>query len=262
MKKQFKMFAAAALGVAMTVGVAEAAEYQINNVTDLDNRLKNAASGDVLILAPGDYDVSSLTPTSPKEMGWSTGDTRKAYLLTKMDVTINGANTKHWSEKSDSEVTRIICSGDPQARLLYCFSGSARGSHFQHLTFEGGDATAQAAAECGGAIYFLGPGNGTATNCVFKNCKGYDGGATHSVPAVDCKYDSCVATRYGGGAKGDGAANYNSATNVFRACRFENCTAGGGRRRYLLQRVPGDDRFPCRRHFRLPVQQLYCGRCR
>ncbi len=166
---------------------------EMTPVEQLVYAITNAKSGyDTIVIKPGVYDLSVLTPQSA---GDDYGD---SYLVIKnKDLTIKGEDESHWSGKTAAQET--VLKGGPAARIVYGYAGNGRKSKFVNLVFDGG--TAQSGKD-GGAIFFGNNGNagGYATNCVFRNCTAAQGGATYAVDAYDCLFDGNIATVAGGGA--------------------------------------------------------------
>lgn len=214
------------VGAVVAFGSVQAATVTVDTVAKLVEALK-AGTTDIVLKAGVTFDVSSLTPESPKDWWEDASDTKIAYLICKTSGTLRGENTTHWSIKTPEQESVIKCNHATE-RLLYAY-GSGRNGKYQHITFDGGNAVTDA----GGGLYFLGPSTGYATNCVFRNCSGTYAGGTFCVTAYDCFYTNCTATSTlngGGGAYGEGKAAYKAPTNSFVNCTFVNCasSAAGG----------------------------------
>ena len=193
------------VGAAVVFGSANAA-VTVDTVDKLVAALKEGKT-DIVLKAGVTFDVSSLTPESPKDLWDASSDTKIAYLICKTSGTLRGENTTHWSIKTPEQESVIKCN-NATARLLYAYSGGRNGK-YQHITFDGGNA----GTDAGGGLYFLGPSTGYATNCVFRNCSGTYAGGTYCVTAYDCFYTNCTATSKsngGGGAYGAGKADYKA----------------------------------------------------
>lgn len=166
---------------------------------------------------PGTYDLSGQEPmTAP--------DGTKAYLVITAANCRFGNNwhtDEHWSARDPAH--ELVIKGGASARLVYCY-GNGRGTQFQHVTFEGGDAGANGN---GGVVAFSGIGKGFATNCVFRGAAAANGGATYGLTAYDCLFTNNTARANGGGAVGFAA---EGLTNVFVNCVFvdNHATNGGG----------------------------------
>lgn len=232
---------AAALMMAVGYGTSWAAGTQtvlVNTVDELTNAVAQATkSGDYfeIVLKPGIYDLSNLTPHSVTNAGktllsWGTAcapDVNKeSHLVFNVKLTLRGENTKHWSQKTPEEES--VIKGNGTMRLLYPYTGAGRTSTFQHLSFENGHTALN-----GGAIYVMNTDdalNGKLTNCVFRNCSADEtGGATFHLSAFDCLYENNTAPKAGAAYGGCGNSGY--PTNVFNNCVFRNNTAttsGGG----------------------------------
>ena len=151
-----------ALGiVALSVLSAGAVTHEADDVTSLTNALKNAAAGDVILLAKGVYDVSSLsrdqTPMSQSGYGHS------LLLLNKENLKLVGATGK------PEDV--VIKAEDSEYRM---FNLSASGAALHNITVCGGNASAAhitgANYRSGGAVLFISSG-ASVSNCVFTGNK-------------------------------------------------------------------------------------------
>ena len=209
------------VSAAFAIGSVQA--VTVSTVEELVKALEKDQVTEVVLKAGVTFDVSSLTPRSPKETwGGTVVDTKLAYLLYQKSGVVRGEDPTHWSLKTPAQESVIKCD-HATARLLYPYSGGRNGK-YMHITFDGGNA----GSEAGGGLYFLGPSIGYATNCVFRNCTGAYGGGTHCVTAYDCFYTNCTATTAtngGGGAYGEGNAGYNSPTNSFLNSTFVGCSS-------------------------------------
>jgi len=208
----------------------------LTGVDSLTNALTKAGSGDSIVIAPGVYDLSRLTPVAVSSYGYAylcafdgKGGVRQANLK------LRGANTRHWSEKTPEEDT--VLRGAAGASIFYAHGGVGRQSSYYHLTFENGRRVAHAdtGSYGGGAISMvqteqISLKNETciATNCVFRSCSSeYSGGATLGPDVYDSLYTNCTSDAGGGATKAfcgnNGGKIYN--TNTYVRCVFVDCSA-------------------------------------
>ena len=150
-------------GMASAVAVLScaASTTDVSDVVSLTNALKNAAAGDVIVLAKGVYDVSSLSrdqaPMSQSGYGHS------LLLLNKENLKLVGATGK------PEDV--VIKADDSEYRM---FNLSASGAALHDITVCGGNASAAhitgANYRSGGAVLFISSG-ASVSNCVFTGNK-------------------------------------------------------------------------------------------
>lgn len=191
---------------------------QAATVSTVENLVEAVQNGERWVdIWPGTYDLGGReTMTAP--------DGTKAYLVvTAANCVFKNAKSNgqlHWSARDPAN--EVVIKGGTAARLVYCY-GSGRGTQFQHVTFEGGNAGTDGN---GGVIAFSGIGKGSATNCVFRGASAANGGATYGLTATDCLFTNNTASANGGGAVGFAA---EGLTNAFVNCVFaDNRAANGG----------------------------------
>ena len=214
MKKMMLVAAVAAAGAAV------AANHTVSTPEELADAIAAAAGGDKITLRAGIYDLSVLTPSNPKD------DKGEASLfINDKALHFVGEDTTSWRDRPDN-TTGVVLKGTNTARIVYGYAGSGRASTFRHITFDGGVAPS---GKNGGAICYLDCRfNGWASNCVFRNCQAYNGGATAYVTLRDCLFENNEAS-YMGGAAFCGISTYNSQKSVNE---IKNCEFRGNRASY------------------------------
>ena len=220
-----------ALGAVLVALESMAATRTVSTEAELVAAVAAAASKDTILLKSGTYDLSLVEPQNPKDSNGIASifvDNKTLYFV--------GEDATSWREKADN-TTGVILKGTNTARIVYGYAGSGRGSTFRHITFDGGVAPS---GKNGGAIYFMDCRfNGWASNCVFRNCRAYDGGATAYVTLRDCLFENNEASHMGGAAF-CGISTYQnvSSVNEIRNCEFRgNRASYGGAVRWFGQGV-------------------------
>jgi hypothetical protein len=211
------------------MNVVAATTYEVDGVTAFTNAIANAVSGDTIVLAAGTYDLSGLEATTGDNWGTmkSVEDDENGVscIWIAKNITIKGANEKHWSEKESSEET--ILDGGNAARIFYGYGANGRRLSFEHITFSNGRTTGNG----GGVLLALPAASGSLSNCVFRNCYAANGGGSYHHQAWDCLFENCTATENGGGAFLDGSKS--SGVNRFSGDVFRGCSAAFGGGLYL-----------------------------
>lgn len=220
-----------ALGAALVALESMAATHTVSTEAELVAAVAAAAGKDTILLKSGTYDLSLVEPQNLKD---SNGIA--SIFVESKTLHFVGEDTTSWREKADN-TTGVILKGTNTARIVYGYAGSGRGSTFRHITFDGGVAPS---GKNGGAIYFMDCRfNGWASNCVFRNCRAHNGGATAYVTLRDCLFENNEASNQGGAAF-CGISTYQnvSSVNEIRNCEFRgNRASYGGAVRWLGQGV-------------------------
>ena len=220
-----------ALGAALVALESMAATHTVSTEAELVAAVAAAAGKDTILLKSGTYDLSLVEPQNPKD---SNGIA--SIFVDNKTLHFVGEDATSWRAKADN-TTGVVLKGTNTARIMYGYAGSGRGSTFRHITFDGGVAPS---GKNGGAIYFMDCRfNGWASNCVFRNCRAYDGGATMYVTLRDCLFENNEASHMGGAAF-CGISTYNDtkSVNEIRNCEFrENRAPYGGAVRWFGQGV-------------------------
>lgn len=203
----------------------------------LTNALSRAGWGDVIVIGPGVYDLTELTPNLVNNYAYCylTAFNSEGALPRQVRLTLKGANSKHWSEKSAEEET--ILRGGDDASIIFMYGASARDSSYVNLTFEHGRRVKRDKSGTigGGAITLVGDaaGNieemrGVVSNCVFRGCSSaFAGGATLGPDVYDSMFTNCTSDVSGGAVCGIASAD-GAHTNVFERCVFMDCVAPTG----------------------------------
>ena len=220
-----------ALGAALVALESMAATHTVSTEAELVAAVAAAAGRDTILLKSGTYDLSLVEPQNPKD---SNGIA--SIFVDNKTLHFVGEDATSWRAKADN-TTGVVLKGTNTARIVYGYAGSGRGSTFRHITFDGGVAPS---GKNGGAIYFMDCRfNGWASNCVFRNCRAYDGGATTYVTLRDCLFENNEASHMGGAAF-CGISTYQnvSSVNEIRNCEFRgNRASYGGAVRWSGQGV-------------------------
>ena len=210
---------------------ATAADVTVSTVAELVSAVETAAGGSKIYLKAGTYDLSLVAPQNPKDAKGVA-----SIFINNKGLHFIGEDATSWRARPDN-TTAVVLKGTNTARIVYGYAGSGRSSTFRHITFDGGVAPS---GQDGGAIYYLDCRfNGWASNCVFRNCQAYQGGATAYVTLRDCLFENNSAS-YMGGAAYCGVSTYNGVTSVneIRNCEFRgNSAQYGGAVRWFGQGV-------------------------
>lgn len=199
---------------AMTGGVflaADAKDWEIASVDDLTAALSQSASGDILSLRPGVYDLS----------GTEMDADGNSHLFVDRPLTVRCSDDSSWRTAADG-LAGAVLKGDRSKRIIRVKAKTS----FSGIAFVDGKSSGTGA----GAWIDVGGTSDVVdfTNCVFKACRndGGDGGGIYSKygatsVARDCLFDGNEAQKNGGGAmKGS-----------YYGCVFSNnvaVTEGGG----------------------------------
>lgn len=210
------------LAFALAAGMATtafSAEWKISagDVAALTNAFTQAQEGDVVTLAKGDYDLSSVFMSTTK----SSSSSSTAVITNRLAVT-----KKNLTLRGESGATRdeVVLDGGG-CRLVYINSSSQSGFALTNLTLRNFGAgynldVGGVVSYRGGAIY------ATSTckvgDCVVRDCKaGYAALYGTGIVCTDTLLTNCVGSSY------SGAATYGTYAN----CRFvgNSCeTSNGG----------------------------------
>lgn len=175
---------------AFAAGALEAEAKNVSTVGEINEALQNYSDGDEIVVAPGEYDFTGIV-NDPRS-GTQGGETRRydAHFKTvsKKGFTLRGDVSGHWGA-GESVVFKGNC------RFLNQLTGGGR-CYIQNIVFEGfnGGTWRSGSDENnrGGAINSKAVNDGigwvTASNCVFRNCKAYQGGALNGGEVVDCLF--------------------------------------------------------------------------
>ena len=216
---------------------ATAADVTVSTVAELVSAVETAAGGSKIYLKAGTYDLSLVEPQNPKDAKGVA-----SIFINNKGLHFIGVDATSWRVRPDN-TTAVVLKGTNTARIVYGYAGSGRSSTFRHITFDGGVAPS---GQDGGAIYYMDCRfNGWASNCVFRNCQAYNGGATAYVTLRDCLFENNSAS-YMGGAAYCGVSTYNGvrSVNEIRYCEFrENTAQYGGAVRWFGQGVTADCTF-------------------
>ena len=223
--------------MAMVAASATAADVTVSTVAELVSAVETAAAGSKIYLKAGTYDLSLVEPQNPKDANGVA-----SIFINNKGLHFIGVDATSWRVRPDN-TTAVVLKGTNTARIVYGYAGSGRSSTFRHITFDGGVAPS---GKDGGAIYYMDCRfNGWASNCVFRNCQAYQGGATAYVTLRDCLFENNSAS-YMGGAAYCGVSTYQGARSVneIRNCEFrENTAQYGGAVRWFGQGVTADCTF-------------------
>lgn len=201
------------------VGNAEA-------VAALTNALTQAQADDVITLAAGTYDLSSVSMDS--------AGSNCLYMAKK--VTLQGADETSWRETADLDTKTILDGGTAMKRILFIAS-SVQKPVIRNLTFAHGClywSSDDGGKGYGGALNHIGASAANRArvyNCVFRdNVAKRRGGAAYNVEYHDCRIVRCK-TLDATGAGGEGCDYYDSLieglTNAYSGVRgtiASNCT--------------------------------------
>lgn len=193
-----KLCLSGALLVCATAGFS--AEWSVSTAAELFNAMRSAASGDVIRLAPGEYDVSALYDNN-----WF-----HLYAGSKT-LTLEGTDTTSW-RAADNLETKTVIKGGVTTRVLLGFES---GLTLKHLTFKGVNKTNGGE---GSVLARNTTGSAVVTNCVFaSNRNSYRAAAANGTGITfrDCRF-------HGNYANYDGAVRYGE----FHACDFTSNSAG------------------------------------
>lgn len=129
----------------------------------------------------------------------------------------------------------LLAAGDGEVILKgsgrLVLSGNTTSFTIRDVTIDGFDALGggpgmDASACRGGAIVGSNnPGNFNASNCVFRNCRAYQGGAAMSLSCRDCVFSNNYAVADGGAVSTRGTSD--KYIRRFKNCTFMNNAAGG-----------------------------------
>ena len=164
------------------------------------SRLTNGG-GDTIFVEPGTYDFAGIA------MEVENSGVTNHLCAGDNGFTIVGDTTGHWDD-------RVVFKGDGRC---------VRANFWKHvkiynITFDGFNGGASSGAQ-GGALKLRSDTSIQAvSNCVFRGCHAYDGGAAFGGAFVDCLFTGCVS-------KANGGALY--AVNGISGCKFESNRSGG-----------------------------------
>lgn len=170
--------------------VSFGATKSVSTVAEINDALTNYSDGDVIVVAPNEYNFTGIT-NDPRS-GTQDSQTRRwdAHFktLSKKGFTLRGDVSGHWGAGQS-----VVFKGD--CRFLNQLSNGGR-CHVRNIVFDGfnggtwrsgGDENNR-----GGAINSkaINDGNGwvTVSNCVFRGNKAYYGGALNGGEAIDCLF--------------------------------------------------------------------------
>lgn len=190
---------------------ADAEDWKIDSVDDLTAALSQAASGDVLLLNPGVYDLAG---TEMDEEGHS-------HLVVDRPIEMRCTDGLSWRTASDG-LSGAVLKGGSSMRILRVKTAAS----FSGISFVDGKTS-----DDGAGVWIDVSGTSDVvnfTNCVFKACRSEngDGGgicSPYSATAVarDCRFEGNEAQKNGGGAM----------KGFYYSCVFSNnvaVAAGGG----------------------------------
>ena len=155
----------------------------------------------------------------------------KTYTVDETTYTV----TNYLTTTSVTKSRTLLAAGDGEVILKgsgrLVLSGSTTSFTIRDVTLDGFDAlgggSGKKDAACyGGAIYGdNNPGHFIASNCVFRNCRAYQGGAAMSLSCRDCVFSNNYAVADGGAVSTRGTSD--KYIRRFWNCTFMNNAAGG-----------------------------------
>lgn len=188
---------------------------EMSGVQQLTNAFLSALYSATIRVMPGVYDLTGIAMSVDEA---STGG--RTYCVTNHlyrneSFTIVGVTDGHWDGA-------VVFKGNGR-----CIKANVwKANTVRNVTFEGFDAGGypdvwNSPMSHGGAFLGRTDGNQYASNCVFRSCRAYVGGAMAAGKADDCLFTNCTSQAYGGAT--------HSMVRI-RGCRFaDNCggTHGG-----------------------------------
>ena len=189
------------VGVACCALGAGAATWTVYpDVTDgmtgpqqITNALTKLASGDTILVKPGTYDFTGISMRTDNYTSGGVTYVITNHLTRNIAFTLKGDTSGHWDDA-------VIFTGDGRCCDLkntwkYCY--------FNNITFDGFDCKRYPSGgsfESRGGALRLEDNNvcNTVSNCVFRNCSAYIGGAVNGGTLVDCLCTNNYSSNNGG----------------------------------------------------------------
>ena len=193
---------ALAVGLACCALGAGAATWTVYpDVTDgmtgpqqITNALTKLASGDTILVKPGTYDFTGISMRTDNYTNGGITYVITNHLYRNIAFTLKGETSGHWDDA-------VIFTGNGRfCDLKY----SIKTCQFNNITFDGFDCQRY---PCGGSYESRGgalrldnstDAAQTASNCVFRNCSAYIGGAVNGGTLVDCICTNNYCSNSGG----------------------------------------------------------------
>ena len=225
----------ALLAAAVCCGSA-LADRSVKTAAELASAIANAASGETIFIAPGEYDITSFKQGS-----------NYYHLYTgNRQLTLEGTDATSW-RNNGNKTKAVIKGGYGGSEHVFGFAANIT---LKNLTFTGAYKT-----PAGASLHRNGSGFATVSNCVFASNKStYRGGAVNASGVFqDCLFDANTADALGGAIyadqsdgvlkcvgcsfvndktsanQGQGGAIYQSAGTVeIVDCSFVSCAGNGG----------------------------------
>ena len=212
------------------------ADRTVTTVAELADAVANAATGETIFIAPGEYDITNIKQGS-----------NYYHLYTgSRQLVLEGTDATSW-RNNGNKTKAVIKGGYGGSEHVFGFAADVT---LKNLTFTGAYKT------CAGASFHRnGGGFATVSNCVFVSNKStYRGGAVNASGTFqNCLFDSNTAGPLGGAVYADqsdgvlkfngcsfvadktssehgrGGAIYQSAGTVeIVDCTFASCAGNGG----------------------------------
>ena len=170
------------------------------NVTDgmtgpqqLTNALTKLASGDTILVKPGTYDLTGISMRTDTFTKSGVTYVITNHLYRSIAFTLKGDTSGHWDDA-------VVLTGDGRCCDL---RGVWKYCYFNNITFDGFDCNrcpSDGSFESrGGALRLEGDSLcHTVSNCVFRNCSAYIGGAVNGGALIDCLCTNNYASNNGG----------------------------------------------------------------
>jgi len=171
----------------------------------ITNALTKLASGDTILVKPGTYDFTGISMRTDIYTNDGITYVITNHLTRNIAFTLKGDTSGHWDDAVVFTGNGRFC--DLKDNWKYCY--------FNNITFDGFDCQRYPCGgshESRGGALRLDSGSTspeTASNCVFRNCSAYIGGAINGGTLVDCICTNNYSSNVGG-------ATVNTS---FRRCR-------------------------------------------
>jgi len=178
----------------------------------ITNALTRLASGDTILVEPGIYDFTGISMrTDTFESGGNTYVITN-HLYCNIAFTLKGNSSGHWDDA-------IVFKGNGRCCDV---KGFYKYTYFNNVTFDGFDCQR---FPCGGSYESRGGALrledyslcNVVSNCVFRNCSAYIGGAVNGGLLIDCLCTNNYASSNGG----------VGSNTRFESCRVVYNRAGG-----------------------------------
>ncbi|MBO7686512.1 MAG: hypothetical protein J6V72_09015, partial [Kiritimatiellae bacterium] len=178
----------------------------------ITNALTQLASGDTILVKPGTYDFTGISMRTDNYTKDGVTYVITNHLYRNIAFTLKGDTSGHWDDAVIFTGNGRCC--DLKSTWKYCY--------FNNITFDGFDCNrypCSGSFESRGGALRLEDNSlvNTVSNCVFRNCSAYIGGAVNGGTLVDCLCTNNYASSNGGGG----------SNTRFERCRVVFNRAGG-----------------------------------